>query len=252
MVCYFQHQPYEYSGKELETMNGQRHLDYGARWMDFAVGRFTTIDSYCEKYYNLSPYLYCAGNPILFIDPTGNEIVSAIENGSEFNMRYGEVRAALRASDLAQQLDAIKASKDFILTIKDARNEKQSNYYDSKTRTIYIDLFNAVIHSEGVNSPLYMFRHELDHANSDMIDHERFLERVNTKDHIYLNEEEKRVMTNGDVNASKTLNEPIRTKYGQTIRVPIEDPTSNDLDSDLVRRKQEEIIRIENEQKTHR
>ncbi len=65
------HQPYKYSGKELETMNGLRHLDYGARWMDYPVGRFTTIDRYCEKYYNLSPYLYCAANPIMFIDPTG-------------------------------------------------------------------------------------------------------------------------------------------------------------------------------------
>ena len=49
------HQPYKYSGKELETMNGLRHLDYGARWMDYPIGRFTTIDRYCEKYDNLSP-----------------------------------------------------------------------------------------------------------------------------------------------------------------------------------------------------
>ena len=68
------HQPYKYSGKELETMNGQRHLDYGARWMDYPIGRFTTIDRYCEKYYNLSPYLYCAGNPINNIDINGDSI----------------------------------------------------------------------------------------------------------------------------------------------------------------------------------
>ena len=67
-------QPYKYSGKELETMNGLRHLDYGARWMDYPIGRFTTIDRYCEKYYNLSPYLYCAANPIMYIDPTGMDI----------------------------------------------------------------------------------------------------------------------------------------------------------------------------------
>ena len=59
-------------------------------------------------------------------------------------------------------------------------------------------------------------------------------------------------MTEGDVNAGIVLNEPVRTKYGQTIRESIEDPTSNKLDSDLVHRKQEEVIRMENEQKTHR
>lgn len=79
-------QPYKYSGKELETMNGLRHLDYGARWMDYPIGRFTTIDRYCEKYYNLSPYAYCANNPILYIDPTG---MFSIEVRASYNMNSG-------------------------------------------------------------------------------------------------------------------------------------------------------------------
>lgn len=80
------HQPYKYSGKELETMNGLRHLDYGARWMDYPVGRFTTIDRYCEKYYNLSPYLYCAGNPINNIDINGDSIAVLIISGEHLAM----------------------------------------------------------------------------------------------------------------------------------------------------------------------
>ena len=79
-------QPYKYSGKELETMNGLRHLDYGARWMDYPVGRFTTIDRYCEKYYNLSPYLYCAGNPINNIDINGDSIAVLIISGEHLAM----------------------------------------------------------------------------------------------------------------------------------------------------------------------
>jgi len=28
-----------------------------------------TVDPMAEKYYSISPYAYCAGNPILLIDP---------------------------------------------------------------------------------------------------------------------------------------------------------------------------------------
>ena len=67
-------QPYKYNGKELERMNGLDLYDYGARWMDAALGRFTTIDPMCEKYYDISPYAYCAGNPVNLVDPDGRFI----------------------------------------------------------------------------------------------------------------------------------------------------------------------------------
>jgi len=35
---------------------------------------FYTVDPLAEKYYSISPYAYCANNPVLFIDPNGQEI----------------------------------------------------------------------------------------------------------------------------------------------------------------------------------
>ena len=67
-------QPYKYNGKELERTAGLDLYDYGARWMDSKIGaRFTTIDPMCEKYYDISPYAYCSGNPVNRIDPDGRE-----------------------------------------------------------------------------------------------------------------------------------------------------------------------------------
>ena len=64
-------QPYRYGGKELVTLEGLNLSDFGARWLDSPSGTFTTMDPLCENSYNYSPYLYCAGNPIKYIDPSG-------------------------------------------------------------------------------------------------------------------------------------------------------------------------------------
>ncbi len=64
-------QPYKYNGKELDTERGLNLYDYSARLMDPALGRFSTVDPLAEKYYWISPYAYCAGNPVNAIDPDG-------------------------------------------------------------------------------------------------------------------------------------------------------------------------------------
>ena len=35
--------------------------------------QWTSVDPLCKKYYSISPYAYCANNPVRFIDPTGME-----------------------------------------------------------------------------------------------------------------------------------------------------------------------------------
>lgn len=64
-------QPFKYNGKELDTERGLNLYDYVARCMDAALGRFTIVDPLAEKYYSWSTYVYCANNPIKFIDPDG-------------------------------------------------------------------------------------------------------------------------------------------------------------------------------------
>ena len=68
-------QPYRYNGKALDRENELNLYDYDARQMDFVAGRFTTIDPLAQKFYSLSPYSYCANNPIKYIDPTGMELL---------------------------------------------------------------------------------------------------------------------------------------------------------------------------------
>ncbi|MDD7303667.1 MAG: RHS repeat-associated core domain-containing protein [Bacteroidaceae bacterium] len=56
---------HKYNGKELETRNGLNLYDYGARQYAPVTGLFTSIDPLRERYYHVSPYVYCMGNPVI-------------------------------------------------------------------------------------------------------------------------------------------------------------------------------------------
>ena len=68
-------QPYKYNGKELDLMHGLDTYDYGARQYNPILARWDRMDPLCEKYYSVSPYAYCGGNPVNAIDPNGKEVV---------------------------------------------------------------------------------------------------------------------------------------------------------------------------------
>ncbi len=67
-------QPLKYSAKELDRENGLDWYDSKARFYDSMIGRTPTQDPLAEKYSGVSPYLWCAGNPIRFIDEKGDSI----------------------------------------------------------------------------------------------------------------------------------------------------------------------------------
>ncbi|MDD2961844.1 MAG: hypothetical protein PHR45_07170 [Muribaculaceae bacterium] len=63
-----------HSGKEWQNFGGISWYDNLARMMSPVFGRFTTPDPLAEKYYSMSPYAYCAGNPLMLVDPSGMDV----------------------------------------------------------------------------------------------------------------------------------------------------------------------------------
>lgn len=66
--------------------------DYGKRFYDPQIGRFTTQDAYTEKYFPLTPYQYAANNPIKFIDVNGDSlfITNAILQNNQLSAAFGQ------------------------------------------------------------------------------------------------------------------------------------------------------------------
>ena len=66
-------QRYKYGGKEYETMYGLNAYDFGPRHLGADLAVWASPDRRQDSYHNLSPYAYCAGNPIRYADPTGEK-----------------------------------------------------------------------------------------------------------------------------------------------------------------------------------
>lgn len=59
-----------FGGKEEQDgAFGIAYSDFGVRFYDRTA--WTSIDPMAEKYYGISPYSYCFGNPVIFVDPNG-------------------------------------------------------------------------------------------------------------------------------------------------------------------------------------
>ncbi len=81
-------QPYKYGGKELDRTNGLDLYDFSARWYAPDLPRFLSLDPLTEKYPSISPYAYCAGNPVRYIDPTGKVAVTIDNKFNILNIDY--------------------------------------------------------------------------------------------------------------------------------------------------------------------
>lgn len=70
---------YKFTGKERDVETGYDY--FGARFYWASIGHWLSVDPLADKYPNISPYAYCAWNPITRIDPDGRYII--IANGDE-------------------------------------------------------------------------------------------------------------------------------------------------------------------------
>ncbi len=85
--------PYNFNGKELDQETGYYY--YGARYYDPSIALWFGVDPLASKYPMNSPYVYCNGNPVKYIDPDGNNPLDP-RTGKEYSFGlFGLYRAAV-------------------------------------------------------------------------------------------------------------------------------------------------------------
>jgi RHS repeat-associated protein len=74
---------YRFTGKERQSMVNNSIYDSFARFQN-TYGRFMSIDPKAESFYHISPYTYCAGDPVNLVDPDGMDIYRFDKDTGEF------------------------------------------------------------------------------------------------------------------------------------------------------------------------
>ena len=130
---------YLFNGKETHKDFGWGYVNFGARFYDPSITRFTSIDPKSEVYDSWSPYHYAANNPIKYIDVNGEgwgviikvaktafkaekKYFKARKSGKKFNAKkfikeegVGIVHDVTTLTDGELNLDDLKAASDLII-----------------------------------------------------------------------------------------------------------------------------------------
>ena len=109
--------PQSFAGKERDSETGFSY--FGARYYDSDIlTSWLSVDPMADKYPNLSPYAYCAWNPVRLVDPDGEEIINAYE---KYKNNHQEIQ------DLKNKKEQAKTRKER-REIQWQINNAESNY----------------------------------------------------------------------------------------------------------------------------
>ncbi len=160
---------YLYNGKELqdEQLGGVNldWYDYGFRFYDPALARFTTQDPRAEKYYSWSAYNYCYNNPIKFIDPRGDTIRLANNLSDKQTSQLNKTIADLRKDAGFDKLYGILESSESVFTIgsfaHEKSNKKSNGFFNPNTNEISILNFgDESIHGTVMEELFHAFQND--------------------------------------------------------------------------------------------
>jgi len=105
----------------------------GVIWEDLEVCSLKTM--MFEKYPSISPYTYCANNPMKFVDPTGEEI--AIVGDENYQKAVGKILLNIYNSGIAGKFlvtQAIKSKKTFV--IADTKQGIECGIHENKNASV--------------------------------------------------------------------------------------------------------------------
>ena len=148
---------FTFTGKERDEETGYSY--FNARYLDHEIlTSFLSVDRYADKYPSISPYAYCAWNPIRLIDPTGdtldirggklaqNDILSIVAEQYRERVSFCNNRVSVNTKGLSDE--EIEQDAGFSLLY---RLTKSSNHYLYQAEEVLnnkgkpIDLWNNSI-----------------------------------------------------------------------------------------------------------
>ena len=144
-------QPYKFGGKELDRSYGLDAYDFEARPYNPVLMRFTGFDPLASKYPAISPFAYCANNPVNAVDLHGDSIWYTKDKNVITMHVTGKV-----INNSGDNINVSRAAKDIATGINDAFSGKFE--MDGTAYTLQTDIqLEAVESMDGVADSDHLF-----------------------------------------------------------------------------------------------
>ena len=132
---------YTFSAKEKDSETGLSY--FGSRYYSSDLSIWLSVDPMSDKYASLSPYVYCADNPIKLVDPNGEDWVErevegrkevyydrSVKSQADVNKKYGE------SSGVRHLADGAKVDNGQYTVYNDHKRNKNGVVKDANGKTI--------------------------------------------------------------------------------------------------------------------
>ncbi len=205
----YQQNKYFYNGKELQDdeLGGVSldWYDYGARFYDASLGRFTTIDPWAETYSYQSPYLYAGNNPIRYTDYLG------LGKEDEVEKHYTSISETSYSvnDDGSQTVKTVQAN--IVQTSKTLENGDTETTFETVTKTSEYTVSASVDENGNI---------KLDESSTQTVSSQRsVIVQDSETGEIAVKEKSKNISgVDGTKNVSLNKQENLVKHYGQQVR----------------------------------
>jgi len=156
---------YRFNGKEEQVTGDIGLTDYGARFYDSSGIRWTTPDPLAEKYYGISPYVFCNNSPVNFVDPDGRKLYFAKGVSDKFKRQFAATVKFMNSKGTAGDLAKLHSSETIYYIGEINKGQKHWNHFNPNNQTILWDPNTLFVSNDGIYvSPATTLAHEAAHA----------------------------------------------------------------------------------------
>ncbi len=139
---------YTFSAKEKDSETGLSY--FGSRYYSSDLSIWLSVDPMSDKYPSLSPYSYCANNPVKVVDPNGEDYEVVVE-GNTITIRAVYYTASENKAELQQGLDAWNAQSG-VYSYETGKGDNKKTYTINFELTVADGEYNTATASSAFNS----------------------------------------------------------------------------------------------------